>query len=136
MKIQLEEFINDNLISGFTPYYIYDIYEESHLVGKIVFRLGTDQQHYYDGHIGYSIYEEFQGHHYAYQACLLLKEIIREAGYDHVMVTCDPSNIASRKTIERLQAQFIEELPIPSTLRKVFTNDEKIKRIYRWEINV
>jgi tagatose 1,6-diphosphate aldolase len=49
-------------------------------------------------------------------------------------LTCDPDNIASRKTIEKLGAIFIERKEIPRTLRKMFSKDERVKNIYRWEM--
>ena len=108
MKLRLDEYIEAPSLPGFTPYSIYIIEVNNQEVGRIVWRLGNDEEHYYDGHIGYHIEEEYRGHHYAYQACLLLKDQIIKDGYDHVLLTCDPDNIASRKTIEKLGAIFIE----------------------------
>ena len=119
MEIKQIDFIKDNLLPNFTPYYIYAIYEEGKQVGTLVFRLGSDQQHYYDGHIAYTIDEDYRGHHYAYQACLLLKGEIIKHGYDHVLVTCDPDNI-------------VEE--VPKRYRKMFAPGENVKEIYRWEL--
>lgn len=132
MELRLIEYLYENLPKGFSPYYIYDICVEKESVGHIIFREGTIQDRYYDGHIGYHIEEEFRGHHYAYQACLLLKEKIP---YNEVIITCDPENIASYKTIEKLNAHLLETKPIPSHLKKYFTKDEKIKNIYLWSID-
>lgn len=134
MKLRLDEYIEAPSLPGFTPYSIYIIEVNNQEVGRIVWRLGNDEEHYYDGHIGYHIEEEYRGHYYAYQACLLLKDQIIKDGYDHVLLTCDPDNIASRKTIEKLGAIFIERKEIPRTLRKMFSKDERVKNIYRWEM--
>lgn len=131
MKLRLLEEVKDHLPKGFDPYVIYSMIVDHEEVGRIVLREGNDQERYFDGHIGYSVYEEFQGHGYAYQACLLLKEKINK---DHLLITCDPHNIASIKTIEKLGCIYIETAVIPKRLKKMFTLEEKEKRIYKWII--
>lgn len=131
MELKLIEYVCRDLPKGFSPYYIYDILVDEMSVGHIILREGNMQERYYDGHVGYHIEEEFRGHHYAYQACLLLREKIKE---DQILITCDPDNIASRKTIEKLETQLLETKTIPSHLRRYFTKDEKIKNIYLWSI--
>ena len=129
MELKLLENINEHLPQGFTPYTIYGIFVDSLEVGRIVLRSGNDEERYYDGHIGYTIYEEYQGHYFAYQACLLLKQYITK---DHLIITCDPYNIASLKTIEKLGCKYLETRKISSKLKKFFTREEKEKRIYKW----
>ena len=65
MKLELLEYVHEHLPRGFTPYYIYAIMVDSIEVGRLIFREGTMQQHYFDGHIGYHIDEAYRGHHYA-----------------------------------------------------------------------
>lgn len=134
MELILDEFIHEHLLPGFTPYYIYRIQVNHKDVGTLVFRLGSDEEHYYDGHIAYTIEEDQRGHSYAYQACLLLKDKIRAAGYDHVLITCDPGNIASKKTIVKLGGKYLETAEIPRSQRKYFNAQERIKEIYRVEV--
>lgn len=135
MKLELDEFINEGLKEGFTPFYIYKIMVNQVLVGTLVFRLGSDEEHQYDGHIAYTIDEIHRGHHYAYQACLLLRKMIRKAGYDHVIITCDPANIASQKTILALGGEYQRTLPIPSSHKKFFTPQENEKEVYIWRMH-
>lgn len=129
MRLELLEYVNENLPKGFDPYYIYLIIVDEIEVGRLVYREGSDASRYYDGHIGYHIEEEYRGHHYSYKACLLLKEIINK---DYLYITCDPNNIASKKTIEKLGCEFIERAIIPNYLKHVFSKEEKEKLIYRW----
>lgn len=131
MKLELLEYVKDNLPKGFQPYSIYLIMVDGHEVGRLTLREGQDDERYYDGHVGYSIDEEYQGHGYAYQACLLLKG---EVDCDHLIITCDPDNIASLKTIQRLGCEYIETKSIPAHLKKFFTKEEKEKMIFRWNI--
>ncbi|MCD7809047.1 MAG: GNAT family N-acetyltransferase [Erysipelotrichaceae bacterium] len=132
MELVLEEFIDNNLPQGYTPYYIYLIMLNHIEIGRLVYRLGDDEEHMFDGHIAYTIEEEYRGHYYAYQACLLLDEMVHR---DHYMITCDPSNKASYKTIMKLGAQYIETKTIPPQLKKFYTKEEKEKMIFIWKGN-
>lgn len=130
MRLVLMEYVCENLPAGFSPYYIYSMMVDEVEVGRIVLREGTDDQRYYDGHIGYTVFEEFQGHSYSYEGCLLLKEMLD--GVDHLIITCDPHNRASRRIIEKLGCKYVETLKIPQKLRKCFIEDEKEKMIFYW----
>lgn len=131
MKLELLTYEKENLPRGWKPYYIYLIMVDHIEVGRIVLREGSNEERYYDGHIGYHIEEEYRGHHYAYEACLLLKDIIP---IDQVIITCDPQNIASLKTIKKLGAEFLETKTIPTSLKKMFSQNEKVKNIYLWKV--
>jgi len=110
------------------PYYIYDIQENKRkqIVGTIVFRLGSKEEMLYSGHIGYQIEEEYRGNSYAYQACLLLMQLIKEHEYQEVVITCQNDNMASIKTILKLDVQSFEEKVIPKEARKELNNKERV----------
>lgn len=131
MELILLEEVKDHLPAGFDPYQIYSIVVSHQEVGRLTLREGNDAQRYYDGHIGYTIDEQFRGHSYAYQACLLLKDMIER---DHLLISCDPQNIASLRTIEKLGCCFLETVTIPAKYKKFFAKDEKIKNIYLWKL--
>lgn len=135
IEIRYDDYIDN--IPNWDPYYIYTIHKvnESQEIGRIVFRLGTDESLLYAGHIGYTIEENYRGHHYAYKACLALKEKIKAVGYSHVLITCSPENSPSKKTIEKLQCEYLETKMIPKSLKKEFTIDEKAKMIYKWKMD-
>lgn len=132
MKLVLMEYVKDNLPSGFQPYYIYSMMVENVEVGRLTLREGTDEERYFDGHIGYSVFDAFRGHNYAYQACIELKGILK---CDHLIITCDPHNKVSQHIIEKLGCQYMETKVIPQKLRKWFTSEEKEKMIYKWIIS-
>ena len=132
MELVILEEVKDNLPVGFDPYTIFLIMVDDNEVGRLVLRSGDEYSRYYDGHIGYTIDEEYRGHNYAYQACLLLKEYVKE---DTLIITCDPNNIASKKTIEKLGCEYIETKPVPASLKKYFSKDELEKCIYRWRLD-
>ncbi|MGX8680308.1 MAG: GNAT family N-acetyltransferase, partial [bacterium] len=113
MELLLEDYIKENLPPLFTPYRLYGIYVGNQRVGVLTLRDGSDEEHLYDGHIGYHIDEAYRGHHYAYQACLLLKSELQQFGFHHVLITCDPNHIASIKTIEALGGIYLDTKTIP-----------------------
>ena len=65
MKLELLTYEKENLPRGWKPYYIYLIMVDHIEVGRIVLREGSNEERYYDGHIGYTIEKEYRGHHYS-----------------------------------------------------------------------
>ena len=125
IKIELDEYIEKPL-NNLSPYYLYKILLGNIQVGTLIYRTGSIQDHYYDGHIGYTIEENYRGHHYSY---LAVKELLKDIDHD-VIITCEEGNIASQKIIERCNAQYLDTKPIPTHLKKQFSKNEKVKRIY------
>lgn len=67
----------------------------------------------YYGHLGYHVYPAARGQRYAYRASRLVLPLLRAHGLRHAWVTCDPDNVASRRTIERLGARYVETVHVP-----------------------
>ena len=100
-------------------------------VGHINFRIGdTEHVRVCAGHIGFEILEAFRGHGYALHACRAMAPFIRSV-YAAVTLTCDPDNFASRITIERLGAAFIDEIDVPPH-DPHYQRGSRSKRRYRW----
>ena len=70
----------------------------------------------YAGNFGYNVDPEFRGQRLAERACRLLIPFAVRHGFDHLWITCDPDNSASRKTCERLGATLIEVVTLPEDL--------------------
>ncbi len=117
---------------GFVPYYHLRILTASQSgVGHINFRIGaTEHVLHCAGHIGYVIREPFRGHSYAFQACCAIAPFVRSV-YPSVIITSDPDNHASIRTIERLGAAFIDEVPVPPH-DPHYQRGSRTKRRYRW----
>jgi len=67
----------------------------------------------YAGHIGYSVHEPFRSHRYAARSVTLLLPLARKLGINPLWITCDPENIASRRSCEIAGAEFIEIVDLP-----------------------
>jgi tagatose 1,6-diphosphate aldolase len=84
------------------------------IAGGLNLRIGTNAEiEMYTGNIGYEVYPPARGHHYAERSCRLLLPLARRHGMDRLWITCNPDNVASRRTCERLGAELVETVAIP-----------------------
>ena len=102
-------------------------------IGQISYRDGESRCVYYYGHIGYHIDPPFRGNHYAYRACMLIRKEILMSGKASAVITCDPDNIASRKTCERLGCLLEGEVRVPEDLQKKYELSA-VKCRYVWHV--
>lgn len=114
------------------PYYWYDIIENktNKTVGKISIRLGQNYHSYFNGNIGYEIDEEYRGNGYAYIASKMVMAIAEEYGMKEIYLTCEKDNIASYKTIEKLDSELIEVVVPPQDYFGYFNGISEY-RIYK-----
>lgn len=101
-----------------SPAYHFTIADaESHAPrGLLSLRVGTTASlRMYAGHIGYAIDENHRGHRYAARSVKLAAPLARRLGLDPIWITCDPSNLASRRTCEIAGARFVETVAIPTS---------------------
>lgn len=83
-------------------------------MGSINLRAGsTPHIERYAGHIGYGVHPQFRGRHYAARSVRLLTPFAETLGIDPLWITCDPENIASRRSLEIAGAEFIEIVDVP-----------------------
>jgi len=100
-------------------------------VGHINFRVGdTEHVRVCAGHIGFEIGEQFRGHGYALQACRAIAPFVRSVS-GTVTITCDPDNVGSTRTIERLGAGFTDEVLVP-VHDPHYKRGSRSKRRYKW----
>lgn len=84
-------------------------------VGAINLRVGsTPHLQLYAGHIGYAVDPTRRGHRYAARSVRLLVPVARQLQFEVLWITCDPENIASRRTAELAGAQFVEIIDVPA----------------------
>jgi predicted acetyltransferase len=74
---------------------------EDHVVGRISLRHAlTPWLLEVGGHIGYAVRPSARGRGYATRALALMLPVAAAHGIDPVLITCDDTNVASRKVIE------------------------------------
>jgi predicted acetyltransferase len=83
-------------------------------MGTINLRIGSSPHvERYAGHIGYGVHAAYRGHHYAARSVKMLLPLARTLGIDPLWVTCDPENMASRRSLEIAGAEMIEIVDVP-----------------------
>lgn len=102
-------------------------------IGKCDLRIGHNEKTYIGGNIGYEIDEPYRGHHYAAKACSLLFQQAKKHDLDYLIITCDPSNVASYMTCEYVGGKFIETADIPED-NEMYAEGKRQVRIYRFEL--
>lgn len=123
--------------NGLVPVYIFTMIHQptSATMGSIQLRAGnTDMIQFYAGHIGYAIEPRYRGHRYAARSCRLLFPLARAHTLDPLWITCNPENIASRRTCELAGGRLVDivELPPGSSM---YDRGERRKCRYRIEFS-
>jgi len=134
IQLKLEKTVEGNVEKDWAPAYHFAICnKEGTKMGTCDLRIGHNDKLYYGGNIGYRIEEEYRGNHYAGKACLLLFELARKHSLNYVIITCNPDNVASRKTCEYVDGELLEvvELPEDSDMRE---RGETQKCIFKFNI--
>lgn len=132
ISLALERTADANEKRGWVPAYYFAICDKRGTkVGECDFRIGHNANTYYGGNIGYSVYPQYRGRRYAAKACRLLFALARLHGMEYLYISCDPDNVASRKTCEYAGGEFVETaiLPEENEMRK---NGEIAKCIFRF----
>ncbi len=96
--------------TGHVPAYVFEMIRvcDGAVVGDIHLRLGYVRNVYYGGNVGYTVLEEHRGHGYAEKAVRLLFEIARAHRMLYLIISCEQTNDASRKTLEHLNGTLLE----------------------------
>jgi tagatose 1,6-diphosphate aldolase len=118
--------------AGYVPSYdfIIALSADHTPIGMLSVRIGHNQNTYYGGNVGYHIDPPYRGHHYAAKACELAKQVGIRHRMDYFIITCNPDNHPSRRTIERAGGQFMECVLLPED-NAMYQAGEHYKLIYR-----
>ncbi|MCL2647841.1 MAG: GNAT family N-acetyltransferase [Phycisphaerales bacterium] len=113
------------------PLSFQDVFPPVSMAGSISLRLGHSVNlDYYLGHIGYHVLPPARGHHYAQRACQLLLSLARAHGQKVLWLTCNPENLPSRRTIERIGATLVNIVTVPSD-NSLYSQGDRHKCRYR-----
>lgn len=103
------------------------------VMGSINLRIGdTNRLLWYRGQVGYSVKPEFRGHHYAARSIRLLVPLAAGHQLNPLWITCDPDNLASRRTCELAGAKLVETVEIP-TDEEMYQHGSRQKCRYKLE---
>jgi predicted acetyltransferase len=110
LELRLQETCPCNPEKMYVPEYKFEMIHATTkaTMGTIDLRVGlTEKLKEIGGHIGYEVAEPYRGHKYAARSLRLLFPLIQELGIQPVVITCDPENMPSVKTIESIGAKLI-----------------------------
>ena len=113
VALHFAELVPGDALHGLVPSYHFRIVVNGAEVGHLNLRVGhSDHVWLVAGHIGYEIAAAHRGQRYALSACRALAPFARSLGPVWIL-TCDPENGASRRTLELLGVAFLGEVPVP-----------------------
>lgn len=135
IDLKIKEKVSPNLEKGYVPTYKYIITQHGldKSIGTINLRVGMSDHLYYVGNIGYGVDEPFRGNHYASRACHLIKDVALAHDMNKVIITCNPDNVPSRKTCEKVGLTLLEIVDIPPHIN-LYQLGERQKCIYEWNL--
>lgn len=114
IQLILEKTTDADETKNWVPAYHFFICDlDGKRMGVCDLRIGYNDNLYYGGHIGYTVYPEYRGNHYAAKACLLLFQLAKRHDMEYLYITCNPDNYASRKTCEYAGGKLMETVQLP-----------------------
>lgn len=133
--LKLRKTTEPDTTRGWVSAEFYDIIVGDRLVGTIQLRLGnTEAIRLHGGHVGYDIDPEHRGCGYASAALRHLVPIADRHGFEELWITCRPDNIASRRTLEKAGASYVDTVAVPPT-SDLYSRGEHEMRRYRLSVS-
>jgi tagatose 1,6-diphosphate aldolase len=113
------------------PAYRFEMRVAGERAGTATLRIaGGDYFERYAGQIGYGVDIAHRGHHYAARTCKLLFDLARRHGLSTLWITCNPENVASRRTCELVGGELVEIVDVPPTI-DLYREGDRQKCRYR-----
>lgn len=135
IKLVVNRLSNGDPERNWVPAYHFHICDLRGIVmGECDLRIGYTDGLYYGGHIGYSINEEYRGHHYAAKACKLLFSLAKKHNMSYLYITCNPDNLPSKRTCEYLQGEFLGVVELPEDNDMRINDGETHKCIFKFHL--
>ena len=88
----------------------------------------------YCGNIGYNIFEQYRGNHYSLKASKLLLQLARKHKLKYILINCEPTNKASNRICQLLNAKFIQKVNVPKA-HAMYKEGKREINIYKIELN-
>lgn len=135
ISLKLDRFSEEDKAKGYVPAYHFIITDGAgNDAGVCDLRIGHNEKLYYGGNIGYRVEEPYRGHHYAGKAVKLLLKLAKKHELGYVIITCNPDNIASKKTCEYAGGELLEIAELPEDNDMRIEKGETEKCIYKFTV--
>ena len=118
---------------GYHQFYRYDICGDGNFVGWVMVKIGYSLSAYYDGQIGFMIDEDKRGNGYATDACIALKPLLKNFGYEYITLTVDENNTSSRRVCEKIGAELVKIVDTPKW-QGTYKQGSRKTCIYEWKV--
>ncbi|MDI9498756.1 MAG: GNAT family N-acetyltransferase [Bacillota bacterium] len=118
---------------GLVPTYFFDILRGDTTVGHMNLRIGYSEGLFYGGQIGYDIEPEWRGRGYAGQALVLLAPLARAHGMEHLLITNDVRNRASRRVCEKLGLRLLSVARVPEWT-EIYLDGVREVNVFDWDL--
>ena len=120
---------------GYFPKYRFEMrnVKTGETMGEISLRVGNNDNTKYGGNVGYGVDEKFRGHHYSARSLKLISALAKQHGLNTLWVTCNPENVASRKTCELAGGKLVEICDLPAD-NEQYLKGERKKCRYRFDL--
>lgn len=137
VRLELVGTLPADPLRGWVPYYVFHIYcaQSGNRAGEIHLRIGnTEHMRLYGGHLGYGVRPEYRGRRFAARAVRLLVPLALRHGLTELWITCNPDNIASRRTCEIAGAELVGTIDLPPDI-DMYQEGERQKCRYRLKLS-
>lgn len=102
-------------------------------IGTCNLCLKKNRENKYLGNLGYEVFPKYQGNNYAYKASLIASRLALFYGVDNLVITANPSNLPSIKTITKLGAHYIDIKRVPKN-HVLYEQGDRFLAIYEWNL--
>lgn len=132
--LKLATFLRADDSAWKVPAYRFDMITQGQRAGTASLRVGQKERVLlYAGHAGYEVEPQWRGRGFAARAMRLLYPLARAHYLDPLWITCTPDNIASRRTLDRLGAVYVETVALPPDYHS-YARGEREKCRYRLDL--
>lgn len=127
---------------GYVPAYWFDMRlrpepgaacKNGPVIGKCDLRIGHSAKLRIGGNIGYGVFPDFRGHHYAARAVALLRQLALRHGMKYLYITCVPENAASNRTCV-LAGGILEGTEAIPEDNEMYAEGKRFVNIYRFDL--
>jgi tagatose 1,6-diphosphate aldolase len=116
LRLELMQLSPQDPVKEWVPAFCFSMLSAESHVGSIQLRVGQmPELLLYRGHIGYGVDPAYRGNHFAARSVAILLPLARAVELRKLVITCDPENVPSRRTIEIAGGIYENTVDLPET---------------------